>query len=50
MPNQISAIVERDSPCYIVCCVEVPGVNRHGKAREKCIEVAAVCSTSLAPL
>lgn len=37
MRNEFTAIVERDGPCYIAYCAEVPGANGQGASREECL-------------
>ncbi len=38
MPNEFTAIVERDGDWFIAYCPEVPGANGQGKTKEEAIE------------
>jgi predicted RNase H-like HicB family nuclease len=35
MPNQYTAIIERDGEWYIAYCPEVPGANGQGRTKEE---------------
>jgi len=36
MPNEFTAIIEKDDDWYIAYCPEVPGANGQGKTIEEC--------------
>lgn len=38
MPNEFTAVVERDGDWFIAYCPEVPGANGQGKTKEEAIE------------
>ena len=38
MPNEFTAIIEKDRDWYIAYCPEVPGANGQGKTIEECRE------------
>jgi predicted RNase H-like HicB family nuclease len=33
MPNEFTAILERDGRCYVAYCAEVPGANGQGRTK-----------------
>jgi predicted RNase H-like HicB family nuclease len=41
MPNEFTAVIERDAEWYIAYCPEVPGANGQGKSIEECRESLA---------
>lgn len=38
MPNEFTAVVERDGDWFIAFCPEIPGANGQGKTKEEAIE------------
>lgn len=38
MPNEFTAVVERDGDWFIAYCPEIPGANGQGKTKEEAIE------------
>ena len=38
MPNEYTAIIEKDDDWYIAYCPEIPGANGQGKTVEECRE------------
>jgi predicted RNase H-like HicB family nuclease len=36
MPNEFTAIIEKDDDWYIAYCPEVPGANGQGRTKEEC--------------
>lgn len=38
MPNEFTAVVERDGEWFIAFCPEIPGANGQGKTKEEAIE------------
>lgn len=36
MPNEFTAIIEKDEDWYIAYCPEIPGANGQGKTIEEC--------------
>ncbi|MDB5333825.1 MAG: hypothetical protein JWP03_4976 [Phycisphaerales bacterium] len=41
MPNELTAVIEREDDCYIAYCPEIPGANGQGSTREECIKSLA---------
>jgi len=38
VPNEFTAVVERDGDWFIAFCPEIPGANGQGKTKEEAIE------------
>lgn len=38
MPNEFTAVVERDGDWFIAFCPEIPGANGQGRTKEEAIE------------
>ncbi|MDY6790807.1 MAG: type II toxin-antitoxin system HicB family antitoxin [Thermodesulfobacteriota bacterium] len=38
MPNEFSAIVEKEDDWFIAYCPEIPGANGQGRTKEKCLQ------------
>jgi len=38
MPNEFTAVVERDGEWFIACCPEIPGANGQGRTKEEALE------------
>ena len=38
MPNEFTAVVERDGEWFIAFCPEIPGANGQGRTKEEAIE------------
>ncbi len=41
MPNEFTAIIERDGDWYIAYCPEIPGANGQGKTKDEAVESLA---------
>ncbi len=41
MPNEFTAVLERDGEWFIVYCPEVPGANGQGKTKEEVLQSLA---------
>jgi predicted RNase H-like HicB family nuclease len=41
MPNEFTAVLERDGEWFIVYCPEVPGANGQGKTKEEALQSLA---------
>ncbi len=41
MPNEFTAIVERDGDWYIAYCAEIPGANGQGRTKEEAVNSLA---------
>lgn len=41
MPNEFTAVVERDGEWFIAYCPEVPGANGQGKTKEEALQSLA---------
>jgi predicted RNase H-like HicB family nuclease len=41
MPNEFTAIIERDGEWYIAYCPEIPGANGQGRTKEEARESLA---------
>ena len=41
MPNEFTAIIERDGEWYIAYCPEIPGANGQGKTKDEARESLA---------
>ena len=35
MPNEFTAVIERDGKWYVAYCPEIPGANGQGRTKEK---------------
>jgi predicted RNase H-like HicB family nuclease len=38
MPNEFSAIIEKDDDWFIAYCPEIPGANGQGHTKEECLQ------------
>jgi len=38
MPNEFTAVVERDGEWFIAYCPEIPGANGQGRTKEEALE------------
>ena len=38
MPNEFSAIIEKDDDWFIAYCPEIPGANGQGRTKEECLQ------------
>ena len=38
MPNEFSAIIEKDDGWFIAYCPEIPGANGQGHTKEECLQ------------
>lgn len=45
MPNEFTAIIERDGEWYIAYCPEIPGANGQGKTKDEARESLAEAIT-----
>ncbi len=41
MPNELTAVLERDGEWFIAYCPEVPGANGQGKTKEEALQSLA---------
>jgi len=41
MPNEFTAVIERDDEWFIAYCPEVPGANGQGKTKEEALSSLA---------
>jgi len=38
MPNEFTAVIEREAEWYIAYCPEIPGANGQGKTKEEALD------------
>ena len=38
MPNEFTAVIERDGDWFVAYCAEIPGANGQGRTKEEALE------------